>query len=97
RASIHSLEEAVKPANFSSVVQAVKTVSGFDEEMKMLPNTKPSLKIGAHITKDEINTDGSAGSESENGGEGENLEACTSTPLQIGMRKDQTPNEDEAG
>ncbi|KAK3508200.1 hypothetical protein QTP70_017325 [Hemibagrus guttatus] len=47
--------------------------------------------------EDEINTDGSAGSESENGGEGENLEACTSTPLQIGMRKDQTPNEDEAG
>ncbi|KAK3516025.1 hypothetical protein QTP70_001870 [Hemibagrus guttatus] len=47
--------------------------------------------------EDEINTDGSARSESENGGEGENLEACTSTPLQIGMRKDQAPNEDEAG
>ncbi len=31
--SIFSIEDAVKPANFHVVIQAVKKVAGFDEEM----------------------------------------------------------------
>ncbi|XP_053083172.1 uncharacterized protein LOC117596717 isoform X1 [Pangasianodon hypophthalmus] len=48
---IHSLEEAVKPANFPSVVQAVKTVSGYDEEMNCYQTPSLALKLGHTLQK----------------------------------------------
>ncbi|XP_054863090.1 uncharacterized protein LOC118469983 [Amphiprion ocellaris] len=49
--SIHNLEEAVKPANFQRVVQAVKKVSGFDEENLCFQTPSLALKLGHTLRK----------------------------------------------
>lgn len=49
--SIHNLEEAVKPANFQRVVQAVKKVSGFDEEKLTYQTPSLALKLGHTLNK----------------------------------------------
>ncbi len=49
--SVHNLEEAVKPANFQRVVQAVKKVSGFDEEKHSYLTPSLALKLGHTLRK----------------------------------------------
>lgn len=49
--SVHNLEEAVKPANFQRVVQAVKKVSGFDEEKHSYQKPSLALKLGHTLQK----------------------------------------------
>ncbi|XP_044063230.1 uncharacterized protein LOC122881284 [Siniperca chuatsi] len=49
--SVHNLEEAVKPANFQRVVQAVKKVSGFDEEKHSYLTPSLALKLGHTLQK----------------------------------------------
>ncbi|XP_059184663.1 uncharacterized protein LOC131967738 isoform X2 [Centropristis striata] len=49
--SVHNLEEAVKPANFQRVVQAVKKVSGFDEEKHSYGTPSLALKLGHTLHK----------------------------------------------
>ncbi|XP_032438018.1 uncharacterized protein LOC116732140 [Xiphophorus hellerii] len=49
--SIHNLEEAVKPANFQRVVQAVKIVCGFDEEKHSYQTPSLALKLGHTLQK----------------------------------------------
>ncbi|XP_062421876.1 uncharacterized protein LOC119228025 isoform X2 [Pungitius pungitius] len=49
--SVHNLEEAVKPANFQRVVQAVKRVSGFDEEKHSYATPSLALKLGHTLQK----------------------------------------------
>ncbi|XP_034747424.1 uncharacterized protein LOC117956459 isoform X1 [Etheostoma cragini] len=49
--SVHNLEEAVKPANFQRVVQAVKKVSGFDEEKDLYQTPSLALKLGHTLQK----------------------------------------------
>ncbi|XP_076829569.1 uncharacterized protein LOC143485412 isoform X2 [Brachyhypopomus gauderio] len=49
--SIHSLEEAVKPANFSKVIQAVRKVSGYDEEKNCYHTPSLALKLGHTLQK----------------------------------------------
>lgn len=49
--SIHSLEEAIKPSNFQTVVQAVKKVAGFDEENLSYHTPSLALKLGHTLQK----------------------------------------------
>ncbi|XP_049342001.1 uncharacterized protein LOC111192707 isoform X1 [Astyanax mexicanus] len=49
--SVYSLEEAVKPANFSKVIEAVKKVSGYDEEMNCYQTPSLALKLGHTLQK----------------------------------------------
>ncbi|XP_043978900.1 uncharacterized protein LOC122834482 isoform X2 [Gambusia affinis] len=49
--SVHNLEEAVKPANFQRVVQAVKIVCGFDEEKHSYQTPSLALKLGHTLQK----------------------------------------------
>lgn len=49
--SLHSLEDAVKPANFSVVIQAVKKVSGFDVEKHSYRTPSLALKLGHSLHK----------------------------------------------
>lgn len=49
--SVHNLEEAVKPANFQRVVQAVKKVSGFDEATHSYQTPSLALKLGHTLNK----------------------------------------------
>lgn len=49
--SVHNLEEAIKPANFQRVVQAVKKVSGFDEEKNSYQTPSLALKLGNTLHK----------------------------------------------
>lgn len=49
--SVHNVEEAVKPANFQRVVQAVKKVSGFDEEKHSYTTPSLALKLGHTLHK----------------------------------------------
>ncbi|XP_013880000.1 uncharacterized protein LOC106529192, partial [Austrofundulus limnaeus] len=49
--SIRNLEEAVKPANFQRLVQAVKIVSGFDEEKLSYQTPSLALKLGHSLHK----------------------------------------------
>ncbi|XP_029949996.1 uncharacterized protein LOC115390320 isoform X2 [Salarias fasciatus] len=49
--SIHNLEEAIKPANFQRIVQAVKKVSGFDEERLSFQTPSLALKLGHTLRK----------------------------------------------
>ncbi|XP_070408956.1 uncharacterized protein [Nothobranchius furzeri] len=49
--SIHNLEDAVKPANFQKVVQAIKTVAGFNEETCSYQIPSLALKLGHTLQK----------------------------------------------
>ncbi|XP_055082072.1 uncharacterized protein LOC129456738 isoform X1 [Periophthalmus magnuspinnatus] len=49
--SIHTLEDAVRPANFQMVIQAVKKVSGFDEEKHCYQTPSLALKLGHSLQK----------------------------------------------
>ncbi|XP_039886432.1 uncharacterized protein LOC120732717 isoform X2 [Simochromis diagramma] len=49
--SVHNMEEAIKPANFQRVVQAVKKVSGFDEETLSYKTPSLALKLGHTLHK----------------------------------------------
>ena len=49
--SIHTMEEAVKPANFQRVMRAVKKVSGFDEETHSFLTPSLALKLGHSLHK----------------------------------------------
>ncbi|KAF0044101.1 hypothetical protein F2P81_003259 [Scophthalmus maximus] len=49
--SVQNLEEAVKPANFQRVVQAVKKVAGFDEEKASYLTPSLALKLGHALQK----------------------------------------------
>ncbi|XP_077422408.1 uncharacterized protein LOC144052330 isoform X7 [Vanacampus margaritifer] len=49
--SLFTFEEAVKPANFHLVVQAVKKVSGFDEEKHCYKTPSLALKLGHSLHK----------------------------------------------
>ncbi|KAI3355954.1 hypothetical protein L3Q82_004240 [Scortum barcoo] len=49
--SIYTLEDAVKPANFQLVIQAVKKVSGFDEEKHCYQTPSLALKLGHSLQK----------------------------------------------
>ncbi|KAF3834432.1 hypothetical protein F7725_025636 [Dissostichus mawsoni] len=49
--SVYNLEEAVKPANFQRVVQAVKKVSGFDDKHHTYSTPSLALKLGHTLLK----------------------------------------------
>ncbi|XP_048830876.1 uncharacterized protein LOC125725220 isoform X8 [Brienomyrus brachyistius] len=49
--SIYSLEEAIKPANFQHVIEAVKKVSGHDEEKNYYQRPSLALKLGHTLQK----------------------------------------------
>ncbi|XP_073667997.1 uncharacterized protein [Paramisgurnus dabryanus] len=49
--SIYTIEDAVKPGNFYKVVNAVKKVSGFDEENHTYTAPSLALKIGHSLQK----------------------------------------------
>ncbi|XP_072566873.1 uncharacterized protein [Paramormyrops kingsleyae] len=49
--SIYSIEEAVKPANFHKVVQAVRKVSGYNEEHHCYKTPSLALKLGHSLQK----------------------------------------------
>nr|XP_057946184.1 uncharacterized protein LOC131140091 isoform X1 [Doryrhamphus excisus] len=49
--SIYNLEDAVRPVNFHSVIQAVKKVSGFDEEKHCYKTPSLALKLGHSLQK----------------------------------------------
>ncbi|XP_054653990.1 uncharacterized protein LOC129193635 isoform X2 [Dunckerocampus dactyliophorus] len=49
--SIYNLEDAIRPANFHSVIQAVKTVSGFDDEKHCYKTPSLALKLGHSLQK----------------------------------------------
>ncbi|KAI4793452.1 hypothetical protein KUCAC02_032708 [Chaenocephalus aceratus] len=49
--SVYNLEEAVKPANFQRVVQAVKNVSGFDDKHHTYSTPSLALKLGHTLLK----------------------------------------------
>lgn len=49
--SVYNLEEAVKPSNFQRVVQAVKIVSGFDENSQSYQSPSLALKLGHTLQK----------------------------------------------
>lgn len=48
---IHNLEDAVRPAKFHMVIQAVKNVSGFDEEKHRYQTPSLALKVGHSLQK----------------------------------------------
>lgn len=49
--SIHTLEDAVRPANFDVVIKAVKKVSGYDEEKHCFRTPSLALKLGHSLQK----------------------------------------------
>ncbi|KAM3585045.1 uncharacterized protein V6R79_006093 [Siganus canaliculatus] len=49
--SIHTLEDAVRPVNFQVVIQAVKKVSGFDDEKHCYQTPSLALKLGHSLQK----------------------------------------------
>lgn len=49
--SVYSLEDAVKPCNFQRVVQAVKKVSGYDEDRNTYQTPSLALKLGHILQK----------------------------------------------
>ncbi|XP_073716136.1 uncharacterized protein [Misgurnus anguillicaudatus] len=49
--SIQTLEDAIRPANFKVVVQAVKKVSGFDENKHSYQTPSLALKLGHSLHK----------------------------------------------
>ncbi|XP_044027833.1 uncharacterized protein LOC122864451 isoform X2 [Siniperca chuatsi] len=49
--SICSLEDAIKPQNFSKVVEAVKELAGFNEEMKSCERPSLMTKLGNSLKK----------------------------------------------
>ncbi|XP_077424987.1 uncharacterized protein LOC144053930 [Vanacampus margaritifer] len=49
--SVHSLEEAIKPSNSQTVVQAVKQVAGFHEESLSYHTPSLALKLGHTLNK----------------------------------------------
>ncbi|XP_061583863.1 uncharacterized protein LOC133448900 isoform X2 [Cololabis saira] len=49
--SVQNLEEAVRPANFHRVVQAVKKVAGFDEDKHSYRRPSLALKLGRALRK----------------------------------------------
>lgn len=49
--SIYSLEEAVKPANFHTLIQAVQRVSGYDDESHSYQTPSLALKLGRSLMK----------------------------------------------
>nr|XP_023660035.1 uncharacterized protein LOC111839935 [Paramormyrops kingsleyae] len=49
--SIYSLEEAVKPANFHTLIQAVQRVSGYDGESHCYQTPSLALKLGHSLNK----------------------------------------------
>ncbi|XP_070411621.1 uncharacterized protein [Nothobranchius furzeri] len=49
--SVYNLEEAVRPSNFHTLVQAVKKVSGFDEEKHSFQTPSLALKLGHSLHK----------------------------------------------
>ncbi|XP_057211659.1 uncharacterized protein LOC130567503 isoform X1 [Triplophysa rosa] len=49
--SIYSLEEAVKPAYFYRLIQAVQRVSGYDEESHCYQSPSLALKLGHSLNK----------------------------------------------
>ena len=49
--SIHTLEDAVRPANFDVVIKAVKKVSGYDEEKHCYHTPSLALKLGHSLQK----------------------------------------------
>ncbi|KAJ8008499.1 hypothetical protein DPEC_G00105510 [Dallia pectoralis] len=51
KSSIYSLEDAIKPAHFYEVVEAVKTVAGFNAETFSYQTPSLSLKLGYSLVK----------------------------------------------
>ncbi|KAM9431823.1 uncharacterized protein Hap1MRO34_002964 isoform 2-T3 [Clarias gariepinus] len=49
--SIYSLEEAVRPANFHRLIQAVQRVSGYDDESHCYQSPSLALKLGHSLNK----------------------------------------------
>ncbi|CAM4572114.1 unnamed protein product [Leuciscus chuanchicus] len=49
--SLHSIEDAVKPANFGIVIQAVKRVSGYDAAKHTYHTPSLALKLGHSLNK----------------------------------------------
>lgn len=49
--SIQTLEDAVRPAHFHAVIQAVKQVSGFDEQMHSYQTPCRALNLGHSLQK----------------------------------------------
>lgn len=49
--SIYTLEEAVKPANFYRLIQAVQRVSGYNEESHCYQSPSLALKLGHSLNK----------------------------------------------
>ncbi|CAI5690130.1 unnamed protein product [Oreochromis niloticus] len=49
--SIHTFEDAVRPANFNVVIKAVKKVSGYDEEKNCYSTPSLALKLGHSLQK----------------------------------------------
>nr|XP_054592993.1 uncharacterized protein LOC129152259 isoform X2 [Nothobranchius furzeri]XP_054592994.1 uncharacterized protein LOC129152259 isoform X2 [Nothobranchius furzeri] len=49
--SIHTFEDAVRPANFDVVISAVKKVSGYDEEKRCYHTPSLALKLGHSLQK----------------------------------------------
>lgn len=49
--SIHTLEDAVRPAHFDVVIKAVKKVSGYDDEKHCYRTPSLALKLGHSLQK----------------------------------------------
>lgn len=49
--SLHTIEDAVKPANFGMVIQAVKRVSGYDAAKHTYHTSSLALKLGHSLNK----------------------------------------------
>lgn len=49
--SIHTFEDAVRPANFNVVIKAVKKVCGYDEEKNCYSTPSLALKLGHSLQK----------------------------------------------
>ncbi|XP_056598321.1 uncharacterized protein LOC130416996 [Triplophysa dalaica] len=51
QSSLHTIEDAVKPAHFGIVIQAVKTVSGYDAAKHAYRTPSLALKLGHSLNK----------------------------------------------
>ncbi|XP_057206215.1 uncharacterized protein LOC130564266 [Triplophysa rosa] len=51
QSSLHTIEDAVKPAHFGMVIQAVKTVSGYDAANHTYRTPSLALKLGHSLNK----------------------------------------------
>ncbi|KAK2837561.1 hypothetical protein Q5P01_014773 [Channa striata] len=49
--SIHNVEDAIKPGNFSKVVQCVRKVAGYDEDQHVYRTPSLTLKLGHTLKK----------------------------------------------